>query len=72
MRAGTKGNKTEQAGPLLYSTMLAAPAIAFYVYFMQFQTFVWAPAAAVGQRCRRAAACTAAAPRSPPEGLPCC
>jgi hypothetical protein len=38
--AGTKGNKTEQPGPLLFSLLLAGPVIAFYVFYMQFQTYV--------------------------------
>jgi hypothetical protein len=37
---GSKGNKTEQPGPLLFSLLLALPVVAFLVYYMRFQTFV--------------------------------
>ena len=38
--AGSKGNKTEQPGPLAFSMLLAVPCVAFLVYFIRFQTFV--------------------------------
>lgn len=38
--AGSKGNKTEQAPPLLLSLLLSAPMVAFLVYYLQFQTYV--------------------------------
>eukprot|EP00878_Enallax_costatus_P024538 GHUV01026191.1.p1 GENE.GHUV01026191.1~~GHUV01026191.1.p1 ORF type:complete len:112 (+),score=27.33 GHUV01026191.1:288-623(+) len=37
---GSKGNKTEQSGPLLFSVLLCGPMIAFFVYYLQFQTYV--------------------------------
>eukprot|EP00775_Hariotina_reticulata_P012042 gene12042-12185_t len=36
----TKGNKTEQSAPLLFSMLLTLPMIAFYVYFIKYQTYV--------------------------------
>jgi hypothetical protein len=38
--AASKGNKTEHAGPLVFSFVLAAPLLAMYVYFIRFQTYV--------------------------------
>jgi hypothetical protein len=38
--AGSKGNKTEQSGPLMFCVLLACPMIAFFVYFLQYQTYV--------------------------------
>lgn len=37
---GSKGNKTEQSGPLIFSVILAGPVIAFSVYYIKFQTYV--------------------------------
>ncbi|GBF88318.1 transmembrane protein [Raphidocelis subcapitata] len=37
---GSKGNKTEQPGPLLFSLLLAVPIVAFLVYHVKFQTYV--------------------------------
>ncbi|KAK9830295.1 hypothetical protein WJX72_010842 [[Myrmecia] bisecta] len=37
---GSKGNKTERAGPLVFSMLLAAPLIAFFVYYLIRQTYV--------------------------------
>lgn len=37
---GSKGNKTEQPGPLAFSLLLALPCVAFLVYYLRFQTFV--------------------------------
>lgn len=36
----TKGNKTEQSGPLVYSLLLTLPVVGYYVYFIAFQTYV--------------------------------
>lgn len=38
--AGSKGNKTEQSGPLLFSVLLCGPMVAFFVYYLHFQTYV--------------------------------
>lgn len=38
--AASKGNKTEQSAPLLFSILLSSPMIAFHVYYLQFQTYV--------------------------------
>lgn len=38
--AGSKGNKTEQSAPLLFSVLLSLPMVAFFVYYLQFQTYV--------------------------------
>lgn len=38
--AGSKGNKTEQSAPLLFSVLLSLPVIVFFVYYLQFQTYV--------------------------------
>jgi len=38
--AGDKGNKTEQSAPLLFSVLLSLPMIVFFVYYLQFQTYV--------------------------------
>jgi hypothetical protein len=38
--AGSKGNKTEQSAPLLFSVLLSLPMIVFFVYYLQFQTYV--------------------------------
>jgi hypothetical protein len=38
--AASKGNKTEQSAPLLFSILLSLPMIAFHVYYLQFQTYV--------------------------------
>lgn len=38
--AGSKGNKTEQSAPLLFSVVLSLPMIVFFVYYLQFQTYV--------------------------------
>ena len=37
---GTKGNKTEQAGPLVMSFVLALPALVANVYFLRLQIYV--------------------------------
>ncbi len=37
---GSKGNKTEVAGPLMFSIFLAAPMVAFHAYYLQFETYV--------------------------------
>lgn len=37
---GSKGNKTEQPGPLLFSLLLAVPMAAFLAYYVKFQTYV--------------------------------
>lgn len=37
---GTKGNKTEQTGPLLMSLVLSLPAMTAYVYFLRLQIYV--------------------------------
>jgi hypothetical protein len=37
---GSKGNKTEQPAPLLFCLLLTAPALAYLLYFIRFQTFV--------------------------------
>ncbi|KAI8468271.1 MAG: hypothetical protein J3K34DRAFT_523069 [Monoraphidium minutum] len=37
---GSKGNKTEQAGPMLFSLLLSLPVVALLVYYLRFQTFV--------------------------------
>lgn len=38
--AGSKGNKTEQAGPLGWSLALAAPVLSMHFYFTLGQTYV--------------------------------
>lgn len=38
--AGSKGNKTEQSGPLVFSILLSCPMVVFFVYYLQFQTYV--------------------------------
>lgn len=37
---GSKGNKTEQSAPLLFSILLSLPMVAFFVYYLKFQTYV--------------------------------
>jgi hypothetical protein len=37
---GSKGNKTEQSGPLGFSILLSLPMVVFFVYYLQFQTYV--------------------------------
>jgi hypothetical protein len=37
---GSKGNKTEQPGPLVCSLLLSVPMVAFLMYYLRFQTFV--------------------------------
>ncbi|GFR49327.1 hypothetical protein Agub_g11353 [Astrephomene gubernaculifera] len=36
----SKGNKTERAAPIIFSTILAMPLLAMYIYFVGFQTYV--------------------------------
>ncbi|GFH28575.1 uncharacterized protein HaLaN_27086, partial [Haematococcus lacustris] len=36
----SKGNKTEQVGPLLFSFILALPVLGLYIYYIRFQTYV--------------------------------
>lgn len=40
MHTASKGNKTEQSAPLLFSTFLALPVVAFFTYYMHFETYV--------------------------------
>ena len=37
---GSRGNKTEQAGPLIWSVVLSLPAIAANVYYLHLQIYV--------------------------------
>lgn len=37
----TRGNKTEQVGPLIWSSCLAAPTVLGYAFFLEMQTYVW-------------------------------
>jgi len=37
---GTKGNKTEQAGPLVMSLVLCLPALTGFAYFLRLQIYV--------------------------------
>lgn len=36
----SKGNKTEAGAPLLYALSLSLPLLAFYIYYIGFQTYV--------------------------------
>ncbi|GIL83104.1 hypothetical protein Vretimale_11404 [Volvox reticuliferus] len=36
----SKGNKTERAGPIIFSCILALPLLGMYIYFVAFQTYV--------------------------------
>ena len=40
IKLATRGNKTEQVVPLIWSSCLAAPTVAAYVFFMELQTYV--------------------------------
>ena len=37
---GSRGNKTETVGPLVWSLVLSAPALVAYVYYLRLQIFV--------------------------------
>lgn len=39
-RLATRGNKTEQVAPLMWSACLAAPTVLGYVFFLDLQTYV--------------------------------
>lgn len=38
--AASKGNKTEHAGPIIFSCILSLPLLGMYIYFIAFQTYV--------------------------------
>jgi hypothetical protein len=37
---GTRGNKTETVGPMIWSILLALPVLALHAYYFAFQTYV--------------------------------
>lgn len=53
---GTKGNKTEQAGPLVMSLILCLPALTGYAYFLRLQSALTRPrpSGAASAPCARA------------------
>ena len=40
LKLATRGNKTEQIPPLVWSLLLSVPSILGYIFFMQLQTYV--------------------------------
>eukprot|EP00899_Mesostigma_viride_P025329 jgi/Mesvir1/5981/Mv00735-RA.1 len=37
---GSKGNKTEQSGPIVWCFLLSAPVIALHIFYLLFQTYI--------------------------------
>ena len=40
--SASKGNKTEAQSPLLFSVIMSLPVIGLHIYYLWFQTFVYA------------------------------
>ena len=41
--SGSAGNRSERMAPLLLMIILSVPLLAYYIYFLGFQVYVYAP-----------------------------